>query len=120
MQKLNATARRSLRPNLRDAILAKTSARCHVCGGPLRGEWVADHVRPRARGGRSDPRNYLPACYTCNGARWYRDSKVIRRMLAIAVCLLPDIRNRTSLGKDVLRTYRTRRQQNEARRRARK
>jgi HNH endonuclease len=118
---VEATARRSLRDHVRKQILAKTSARCHVCGRPLRGEWAADHVRPRARGGPDDARNYLPACYTCNGARWHRTSKVIRRILGIAVCLLPDIQDpRSKLGREVLVVYRKRRQENAARRRARK
>ncbi|MBI4607919.1 MAG: HNH endonuclease [Candidatus Rokubacteria bacterium] len=94
----------------------KTGSRCHVCGGPLGPKWSADHVRPRARGGRDAENNYLPACGTCNGTRWHRPSGVIRRVLRLGTYLLPEIRKKTKLGKAVLEHYRQRRRRNKARR----
>ena len=44
---------------------------CHWCGGygtaddPI----TADHLRPRARGGRNTPANYVPAHRSCNSRR---------------------------------------------------
>jgi 5-methylcytosine-specific restriction endonuclease McrA len=100
----------------RKRVRAKTGGRCHVCGGPLDLTWVADHVRPRARGGRDAERNYLPACSICNGARWHRSSTIIRRMLRLGMYLLPEIRRKTALGEAAMKRYRQRRRANGVRR----
>jgi 5-methylcytosine-specific restriction endonuclease McrA len=113
---VKSTRGRSLSPDARKVIRAKTGGRCHVCGGLLGPKWAADHVRPRARGGRDAAENYLPACSICNGARWHRKSKVIRRMLRLGAYLLPEIEARTTLGKNVRKHYLKRRQQNRTRR----
>ncbi len=106
----------SLNLKNRKLIRAKTGGHCHVCGGPLGPKWAADHVRPRARGGKDAADNYLPACGICNGVRWHRKSRVIRRMLRLGAYLLPQIEARTDLGKKVRRYYLDRRSRNRARR----
>jgi hypothetical protein len=106
----------ALSPELRKKIKGKTGGRCHVCGGPLRGKWCADHVRPRARGGPDKASNYLPCCGICNDARWHRKSRTIRYVLRIGVYLLPEIRKRTTLGKTVMAHYYDRLKKNKARR----
>jgi 5-methylcytosine-specific restriction endonuclease McrA len=113
---MKSTRPHSLSAKTRKLIRAKTGGRCHVCGGPLGPKWAADHVRPRARGGQDAAENYLPACNSCNAARWHRKSKVIRRMLKLGAYLLPQIEARTDLGKDVRRYYLSRREQNRGRR----
>ena len=54
----------------RGVILAKTDARCHICGGGITGRWDADHVFAHSAGGRHTVDNYLPAHSTCNNYRW--------------------------------------------------
>ena len=39
----------------REMIRQKTGGLCHICGGPLGERWVADHVKPVAKGGASSP-----------------------------------------------------------------
>jgi len=113
---MESTRAKSLSEDLRKRVRRKTGGRCHVCGGPLGANWSADHVRPRARGGDHAEGNYLPACRICNGYRWHRGSKIIRRILRLGTYLLPQIRKETALGKAVLEYYRRRRRLNKARR----
>ncbi|MGE0105110.1 MAG: HNH endonuclease [Blastocatellales bacterium] len=43
---------------------------CWYCGTPLEMETsTRDHVRPRARGGKSHPRNLVLSCRDCNGRK---------------------------------------------------
>jgi len=52
-------------------VLAKTSGRCHICGGKVEDErWQADHVIAHSAGGTHEVDNYLPAHSTCNNYRW--------------------------------------------------
>jgi 5-methylcytosine-specific restriction endonuclease McrA len=102
---------------LRKKIKAKTAGRCHVCGGPLRDKWTADHVRPRARGGADKENNYLPCCGICNDARWHRPSRTIRKMLRLGVYLLPEIKKKTALGRAAMALFYSRRAVNKSRRR---
>ena len=92
--------RRSLTPRQRRDVLRKTGGRCHVCGGKAGPGWHADHVRPRARGGRDVASNYLPACKTCNGARWHRSSSTIRRILRLGIIARALIRAKSTLGRE--------------------
>jgi 5-methylcytosine-specific restriction endonuclease McrA len=110
----------SLDSDARKRILAKTGGRCHVCGEPLGKEWSADHVQPRARGGEDAEANFLPACRTCNAARWHRRPRVIRRMLRLGVYLLSEVDRGSTLGNRVRDYYLDRRKHNKARREGRR
>ena len=37
-------ARKQLTKSQREAVLSKTNAHCHICGGKINGTWQADHV----------------------------------------------------------------------------
>jgi hypothetical protein len=59
-----------LNGRLRIAVLERDGYRCVYCGRssdvvPLN----ADHVVPRARGGRDDPANLVTACFDCNNGK---------------------------------------------------
>lgn len=49
----------------------KTCGRCAYCGGYLRWQekWHLDHVKPRARGGRTIDENLFAACPSCNSSK---------------------------------------------------
>lgn len=53
---------------------------CHYCGSlaPL----TVDHIKPRAKGGRDEVSNYVPACFSCNTAKGKRPYDVF--MLCVA------------------------------------
>ena len=91
--------RRTLSPKVRKLIRAKTEGRCHVCGGPLGRSWDADHVRPHARGGTSNPDNYLPACSVCNRARWKTGPIELRKILAYGIFAKRQMRRNSQLGR---------------------
>ena len=63
-------SRRALSRKDRQAILAKTGGRCHICGGLVKDRWDADHVLAHAGGGEHTVDNYLPAHGLCNNYRW--------------------------------------------------
>lgn len=108
--------RPSLSNTERKRVKAKTGGRCHVCGGSLRGKWYVDHVRPRARGGPDREDNYVPCCGICNGARRHRRSRTIRKILQLGAYLLPELKRRTALGKEVVALFTERRKKNRMRR----
>jgi len=59
--------RRRLTVAERNTILAKTGGVCHICGGPIRGVWHADHVAAHSTGGADSVVNLLAAHAICNG-----------------------------------------------------
>jgi 5-methylcytosine-specific restriction endonuclease McrA len=69
----------------RDAILAKTAGRCHICGGAIEGAWEADHVFAHAQGGAHAIDNYLPAHPLCNNYRWYYGTEEFQWILKLGV-----------------------------------
>ena len=79
--------RRTLSRPERAALVEKTGARCHICGGPVSDEdgWVADHVLAHAHGGRHSPENYLPAHRICNRARWFYEPEEFQWILKLGV-----------------------------------
>lgn len=44
---------------------------CYLCGEPIRlgQKWNLDHVRARAKGGKTTPDNLRPTHYDCNNAK---------------------------------------------------
>jgi len=91
--------RRAPSPKIREQIRTKTEGRCHVCGGPLGRSWDADHVRPHARGGTSNPDNYLPSCSFCNRARWKTGPIELRKILAYGIFAKRQMRRNSVLGR---------------------
>lgn len=90
--KINARAtgnkRRALRPSQRDAVLAKTGSRCHICGGKIEGkEWSADHVFAHCQGGQHVLDHYLPVHNLCNSYRWFYGAEEFQWILKLGVWL---------------------------------
>ena len=80
--------RRSLGRSQRDAVLAKTGSRCHICGGMIEGhEWSADHVFAHSQGGQHVLDNYLPAHNLCNNYRWFYGAEEFQWILKLGVWL---------------------------------
>ncbi len=48
---------------------ARTRGHCHFCGSAISARLQLDHIVPFARGGSSDPRNFLAAHGWCNGTK---------------------------------------------------
>ena len=72
INKVKGATRTQLTRKQREAILAKTDRRCHVCGVELEAtNFHADHVKAHMSGGLNDEKNYLPCCSTCNNIRWH-------------------------------------------------
>lgn len=44
---------------------------CYLCGKPIiEGQrWNLDHIKPRSKGGKTDPSNLRPTHYKCNQAK---------------------------------------------------
>ncbi|MEJ7824698.1 MAG: HNH endonuclease signature motif containing protein [Solirubrobacteraceae bacterium] len=53
----------------RVSLFLAAGGRCARCGEPLRRRWHADHVRPFASGGATDPANGQALCPACNLAK---------------------------------------------------
>ncbi len=85
----------------RAAILLKTDARCHICGGEIDGEWNADHVLPHSAGGEHSVDNYLPAHGTCNNYRWDYLPEEFQIILKLGVWARTQIQRGTGVGKDI-------------------
>ena len=90
----------------RELIRAKTGGLCHICGGRLGPRWVADHVKPVARGGHSGVENFLPACGTCNRLKWHRKPSMIRKILQLGVYCQKEISSGTELGEEIQSMFR--------------
>ena len=92
--------RQSLSPAERDAVLAKTDARCHICGGEIDPQetWNADHVLAHSGGGEHHLDNYLPAHGTCNNYRWDYLGEEMQYILKLGVWLRTQIEKETPAG----------------------
>jgi 5-methylcytosine-specific restriction endonuclease McrA len=94
------TGRRSLKPIQRDAVLAKTGGRCHICGGKIEGkEWSADHVFAHSQGGQHALDNYLPAHNLCNTYRWFYGAEEFQWILKLGVWLRTLLETEKPLSK---------------------
>lgn len=75
-------------------VFSRTGGHCHFCGDVLefenygkkrwpypKGAWELDHVIQRAKGGKDEPANCLPACRECNHLRWHRRGDNLRKLL---------------------------------------
>src|ERR1700733_6144406 len=90
----------------RQRILAKTSGRCHICGGKIHGgTWQADDVIAHSAGGRHAVDNYLPAYSTCNNCRWDYLPKEFQYILKLGVWARTQIERGTIVGNDVARAF---------------
>jgi 5-methylcytosine-specific restriction endonuclease McrA len=78
-------ARPSIQGAKRQAVLAVTGGRCHICGGAISGRWVVDHVLARARGGEDSSNNLLPAHETCNRYRWFYGTEEFQWIIKLGV-----------------------------------
>jgi hypothetical protein len=85
----------------RDEILAKTDARCHICGGEITSKWNADHVFAHSAGGRHSIDNYLPAHGTCNNYRWDYLPDEFELILKLGVWARTQIEKNTPDGRRI-------------------
>lgn len=110
-------------------IFAKTQGHCHFCGDPLvfenrgwtdhpDGHWEVDHVIQRDKGGSKKADNCLPACTICNRLRWHRTGASVRSLLLLGVIAAKEIKNYSSIGRELIHLRDKRRTENEARRQA--
>jgi 5-methylcytosine-specific restriction endonuclease McrA len=98
--------RTSLTAAQRMRVLAKTSGRCHICGGKVVNKnWQADHVIAHSAGGANEVDNYLPAHSTCNNYRWDYLPEEFQYILKLGVWARTQIERGTSVGNDVARAF---------------
>ncbi len=71
-----------------DALIERDGALCVWCGrAPWRTDLTAEHIVPRARGGRTSPENLTVACRACNKRRGTRPVVAfVRSLLDEGVC----------------------------------
>jgi 5-methylcytosine-specific restriction endonuclease McrA len=63
---------RRFRPAARVALFLAARGRCAGCGVALEPGWHADHVKPLAAGGPTQPANGQALCPACNLAKGAR------------------------------------------------
>jgi 5-methylcytosine-specific restriction endonuclease McrA len=98
--------RTSLTAAERLQVFAKTSGRCHICGGKVGDErWQADHVMAHSAGGTHDVDNYLPAHATCNNYRWDYLPEEFQFILKLGVWARTQIERGTTVGNDVASAF---------------
>ena len=98
--------RTSLTAAERLRVLAKTSGRCHICGGRVEGEnWQADHVMAHSAGGTHDVDNYLAAHATSNNYRWDYLPAEFQYILKLGVWARTQIERGTTVGNDVASAF---------------
>ncbi|GIW52805.1 MAG: hypothetical protein KatS3mg081_2160 [Gemmatimonadales bacterium] len=85
----------------REKILKKTRAKCHICGGEIRGSWNADHVIAHSVGGESSADNYLPAHGLCNNYRWDYLPEEFQLILKLGVWTRTQIEKGTVIGRSI-------------------
>ncbi len=91
--------RSSLTAAERRQVLAKTSRRCHICGGTIDGNaWQADHVMAHSAGGIHQIDNYLPAHSLCNNYRWDYLPEEFQYILKLGVWARTQIERGTLIG----------------------
>ncbi|MDE3185006.1 MAG: HNH endonuclease [Bacteroidota bacterium] len=82
--KVKEVKRKALTKKQREAVLAKTDGRCHMCGIEIDiNNFHADHVKSHITGGVHEANNYLPSCSTCNNLRWHYSSEEIQIILKL-------------------------------------
>ena len=101
MNKQGRRKRQRLTTEQRIEILAKTGSRCHICGGKIDGDWEADHVLSRSKGGEHTFANYLPAHTLCNNYRWDYMSEEFQEILKLGVWARTQAQNNTKIGRDI-------------------
>lgn len=77
--------RKSLTKKQRNKVFEKTGRHCHICGGMITGDWVADHVYAHAYGGEHVEENYLPAHKICNRSKWFYGAEEFQWILKLGV-----------------------------------
>ena len=98
--------RSALNAGERRQVLAKTSGRCHICGGAIKGKaWQADHVMAHSAGGIHGVDNYLPAHSLCNNYRWDYLSEEFQTILKLGVWVRTQIERGTAVGNDVASAF---------------
>jgi hypothetical protein len=85
----------------RTHILESTGRQCHICGGPIRSKWQADHVLAHASRGPHSLENYLPAHALCNNYRWDYSPEEFQWILKLGVWARTQIELSTPLGTRV-------------------
>ena len=94
LKKIEDVKRHALPKKKREAVLAKTDGRCHVCGIELEvTSFHADHVKSHISGGAHAESNYLPSCSTCNNLRWHYSSEEIQVIMKLGRWLKSKIIN---------------------------
>jgi HNH endonuclease len=112
-------------------IFAKTQGYCHFCGDRLvfenrgwtdnpNGHWEVDHVTQRDKGGSKKADNCLPACTACNRLRWHRTGASVQGLLLLGVIAAKEIKNGTSMGRELKHLRMKRLAENKKRRQFRK
>jgi 5-methylcytosine-specific restriction endonuclease McrA len=90
----------------RRQVLAKTSGRCHICGGKVEGEkWQADHVMAQSAGGAHQVGNYLPAHSLCNNYRWDYLPEEFQYILKLGVWARTQIERGAVVGNDIASAF---------------
>lgn len=99
-------SRKSLTPAQRIEVLAKTSTRCHICGGmittPL---WQADHVLSHSDGGAHSIGNYLAAHSLCNKYRWDYSPEEFQWILKIGVWARRQMESESAVGTELANRF---------------
>jgi hypothetical protein len=95
--------RLSLTTKQRATVLAKTDARCHLCGGRISAgeKFAADHVLAHAAGGPDKLANYLAAHVLCNATRWFYSQEEFQWILRMGKWARKQIEDRTPLGQQM-------------------
>jgi 5-methylcytosine-specific restriction enzyme A len=57
----------------RRAILKSGDGKCHICSGPITGDWEVEHVIPLAMGGSDELANKRPAHAKCHRSKTNAD-----------------------------------------------
>jgi 5-methylcytosine-specific restriction endonuclease McrA len=87
-------------------VLAKTTGRCHICGGKVEDKrWQADHVIAHSAGGTHQVDNYLPAHSTCNNYRWDYLPEEFQYILRLGVWARTQIERGTTVGSRIASAF---------------
>ncbi len=113
-----------------EKIFERTGGCCHFCGDPVvfkkygmksiddtDGVWEADHINQKAKGGKKDQDNCLPACYKCNRLRWHRKGDDIRELIYLGLIAKDQIKKNNKLGIELIKLKEKRLHGNSKRRR---
>jgi len=104
-QKKLVRRRRTLSPAERQQVLAKTTGRCHICGGLVDEDWQADHVLAHSGGGGTEADNYLAAHKLCNNYRWDYLPEELHVILKLGVLARTQIERSSSLGQQLASAF---------------